>query len=210
MSESDDGSENCLSLGAQCILSGAAELFANSGYDAVSVQDIASRAGVSKANVYHHFESKELLYLAVLEQACSGVVELLDSVLEQQSSLEESLVYLIRQHLALLYEDKVRTHLVMREWLALGDGRGPGFAEKVFAKHFDRWVELFDEAKQKKKLREGVEPALIAFVISALNMSFYCHREALARMPGGGFAVDNHVYADMLSDLILRGALTRL
>lgn len=50
------------------ITSAARELFTARGFDATSIDDIASRAGVAKGAVYHHFESKEQIFLHVFEQ----------------------------------------------------------------------------------------------------------------------------------------------
>jgi TetR/AcrR family transcriptional regulator len=47
----------------------ALEEFASSGYHATSIQQIADRAGVSKATVLYHFASKEALLEAVLSPA---------------------------------------------------------------------------------------------------------------------------------------------
>lgn len=50
------------------ILAVAKVLFADSGYHGVSVDDIAKRLGVSPAVLYQHFDSKEALYEAVLNE----------------------------------------------------------------------------------------------------------------------------------------------
>lgn len=50
------------------ILAVAKVLFADSGYHGVSVDDIAKRLGVSPAVLYQHFDSKESLYEAVLNE----------------------------------------------------------------------------------------------------------------------------------------------
>lgn len=53
------------------ILAVAKVLFADSGYHGVSVDEIAMRLGVSPAVLYQHFDSKEELYNAVLDEiAC--------------------------------------------------------------------------------------------------------------------------------------------
>ena len=51
----------------------AARLFAELGYAAASLGEIAEAAGLRKASLYHHFPTKEALYAAVLDTA---VVEL--------------------------------------------------------------------------------------------------------------------------------------
>lgn len=49
------------------ILGAARKLFANEGFDATSIDDIAAKAGVAKGAVYHHFASKEEIFTRVLE-----------------------------------------------------------------------------------------------------------------------------------------------
>ena len=50
------------------IVRAAGELFTARGFAAASIDDIASRAGVAKGAVYHHFESKEQIFQRVFEQ----------------------------------------------------------------------------------------------------------------------------------------------
>ena len=61
---------------AQAVLQAAAEAFAHGGYAATSMEEIAAAAGITKLIVYRHFESKETLYRAVLEQVFDRQVEL--------------------------------------------------------------------------------------------------------------------------------------
>jgi TetR/AcrR family transcriptional regulator len=51
------------------IMSVATREFANRGYEGAGTDEIADRAAVNKRMIYHYFSSKELLYLAVLENA---------------------------------------------------------------------------------------------------------------------------------------------
>lgn len=50
------------------LLSIARRLFAERGYEAASIDDVAAAAGVTKPIVYRHFAGKRDLYLAVLEE----------------------------------------------------------------------------------------------------------------------------------------------
>jgi AcrR family transcriptional regulator len=49
------------------LLEAAAKLFTERGYEATSVTDVLARAKLSRGAFYHHFESKEALFEAVLE-----------------------------------------------------------------------------------------------------------------------------------------------
>jgi TetR/AcrR family transcriptional repressor of mexJK operon len=52
------------------ILDAAANLFIAQGYGAVSMDAIARAAGVSKATLYAHFTSKDLLFATIIGEAC--------------------------------------------------------------------------------------------------------------------------------------------
>ena len=67
-----------LSKGAISILNVAESLFAQKGFKATSISEIAKNTGVSKANIYHHFKSKEHLYQEALELACDRVFNVME------------------------------------------------------------------------------------------------------------------------------------
>jgi len=50
----------------QTILATALELFSKNGYDATSVAEICSQADISKGAFYHHFPSKQELFLILM------------------------------------------------------------------------------------------------------------------------------------------------
>ena len=53
----------------QQILGAATGAFAAAGFEATGLDDVASSAGISRAILYRHFDSKAELYRAVLDQA---------------------------------------------------------------------------------------------------------------------------------------------
>jgi AcrR family transcriptional regulator len=55
------------------ILAAAINLFCRAGYDATSVAEICSQAGISKGAFYHHFPSKKALFLAIMDQWLQGI-----------------------------------------------------------------------------------------------------------------------------------------
>ena len=59
----------------QQLLAAAQEVFVASGYHAAAMDDIASRAGVSKPVLYQHFPGKLELYLALLDASADSLVE---------------------------------------------------------------------------------------------------------------------------------------
>jgi AcrR family transcriptional regulator len=60
------------------ILNAATEAFARYGYDATGVAEICRRAGVTKGGFYHHFPSKQAVFLEMLEQWLVGIDDRLE------------------------------------------------------------------------------------------------------------------------------------
>lgn len=60
------------------ILDAALEVFAQSGYRAGSLRDVAERVGMSEAGLLHHFRSKSALLMAVLDHRDDLARELVD------------------------------------------------------------------------------------------------------------------------------------
>lgn len=69
----------------EVILEAALDAFADSGYHETSLEQVAGRAGVSKALIYEHFSSKRELYTALLE---TYVHEMLDTVTTAATAAE--------------------------------------------------------------------------------------------------------------------------
>ena len=63
------------------LLDAASEVFASKGYHAAAMDEIADAAGVSKPVLYQHFPSKLDLYLALLDQSCDRLVEVVEEAL---------------------------------------------------------------------------------------------------------------------------------
>jgi TetR/AcrR family transcriptional repressor of mexJK operon len=56
----------------EAILEASKKLFVQMGFDAVSMDQIATEAGVSKLTVYSHFGDKESLFAAAVESHCAN------------------------------------------------------------------------------------------------------------------------------------------
>ena len=63
------------------ILESAREVFAEGGYHQTSLEEVASRAGVSKALLYEHFSSKRELHAAMLEAHVHELIERINAAL---------------------------------------------------------------------------------------------------------------------------------
>jgi AcrR family transcriptional regulator len=62
----------------QAVLDAARTLFADRGYAAASLQDIADAMGVVKANVYYYFRTKAAILDALLDERIAALERMLD------------------------------------------------------------------------------------------------------------------------------------
>jgi AcrR family transcriptional regulator len=74
----------------------AAQLFRDRGYDATSVSDVARALGMTKAGLYHHFESKEALLFEImmygLERVRDEVIVPVRTVRDPEERLRQLIV----------------------------------------------------------------------------------------------------------------------
>jgi AcrR family transcriptional regulator len=71
------------------ILEAARAAFADGGFHQTSLDAVAERAGVSKALIYEHFDSKRELYLAMLEMHVEELVERVSAAVTAADQPEE-------------------------------------------------------------------------------------------------------------------------
>jgi len=61
------------------VIGAARDAFLVQGYDAVSMDEVAKRAGVAKQTVYSYYPSKDALFLAVVERERQSLDEILEA-----------------------------------------------------------------------------------------------------------------------------------
>lgn len=100
------------------LLDVAEQLFVEQGYDATTLEDIASRAGVSRAVVYQHHGSKEGLYLGCVARARVGLVERSSEALRGVTNAHDALVAAVDVWLAEVERDPKRWELLHTDRVA--------------------------------------------------------------------------------------------
>jgi len=87
------------------IFDAALKVFSEVGYDRATLSDVVDRIGVTKGCLYHHFESKEQLFLALLRDRVAAAVRDEEEVLTAATgSREQVLRSLVERHWAHLQE----------------------------------------------------------------------------------------------------------
>ena len=95
----------------RAILSRAARLFADDGFDRVSMASIAADCGVSKALLYHYYESKDALLFDVIGEHLEVLCEAVEAADDPSAEPEARLTRLV-QTLLDCYRDADAQHKV--------------------------------------------------------------------------------------------------
>lgn len=80
------------------LLNAAAELFAERGFNGVSLEDLGAAAGVSGPAVYRHFAGKQAVLGALLVGVSENLLSGGQSVIAHASADDEALLALVRFH----------------------------------------------------------------------------------------------------------------
>jgi AcrR family transcriptional regulator len=94
------------------ILVAAAKLFAERGFPAASVADLAGALGVSKALLYHYYRDKEQLLADIVDRYLDSLVALVDDAQTRRLSGEARLRDLIDRFMS-AYEHSAAFHRVL-------------------------------------------------------------------------------------------------
>jgi len=90
--------------GRDRVLGAAAELFVAQGYNGTTLRQIAAAAGIKAGSVYHHFDSKESLFVAVLSDGMAVMISAFDSVTGQAAGEAPELQAHVHAHLSAVFE----------------------------------------------------------------------------------------------------------
>jgi TetR/AcrR family transcriptional regulator, cholesterol catabolism regulator len=139
----------------------AAQIFRERGYDATSVSDIARALGITKAGLYHYFESKEAL---LFEITAYGLDRVRDDVIVPVRSIrdpEERLRQLVIRHANIATHGRGAVAQLVDEVRALPPGSRKQLEERMRA-YYDLVRDTLRELRAAGRLR-NVDPTVAAF-----------------------------------------------
>jgi AcrR family transcriptional regulator len=92
----------------------ARELFAERGYEATSIEEIAERAGVSKPVVYEHFGGKEAMYTLIADREVRALVDRIKDALSPGHP-RRTIVRAVEAFLSYVEDEKAGFGILVRD-----------------------------------------------------------------------------------------------
>lgn len=146
----------------QDLLEAALTIFSKNGYTASRLEDIAEAAGVTRGAIYHHFGSKEDLFIALLDEAATVGNSAIDRAVGEGGTFIEILSRILVYTFNLLEDDR-RFSEVMALQLATPD------VEALAQRRYDEARELvasisgfFRVIIEQGELRPDLDPETAA------------------------------------------------
>jgi TetR/AcrR family transcriptional regulator, cholesterol catabolism regulator len=169
----------------QQLIDVSARIFAERGYEATRLEDIAAELGVLQGSLYYHVESKAALYRLVMRQRFASIVDTIEQVARSSAAPKAKLRKAIREQLRYI----ARYQQESPHWFQ----GAPGAKDEADADH-DRellrrfrgsWKSIVSECVSAGDARRNADPTIV--VLSILGMTNY-----VARWfdPDGGASID--------------------
>lgn len=128
---------------------------AEKGYHATTVDEIAARAGLSKGALYHHFKSKQDLFVSLLEESMDMFAQMIDG-LPPAGSTRESLRQVLLAALA-AYPPGLRQGAVEFFLLGLREEAFRTRLEKHYQGMVDAGARLIQRGIERGELRPDLD-----------------------------------------------------
>lgn len=119
----------------------AAELFLHHSYDAVSVEMISARAGISGPGLYRHFQNKQALLIAVLEEPTQAVREAARRIGEARTEPKAAIVEMVEAHIRLILQGPPSTLIFTKNEHALPE-QDRRRIRREMALYAEEWVSV--------------------------------------------------------------------
>ncbi len=191
------------------IIQAAAGVLKQKGYEATTMNDIAAAVDLTAASLYHHFENKNALLLAVLEGGITHVLNRIEPIAQRDDPAAQRLREMIAVHITILTENTTVGAAMVFEIGSLLGIKAPaaGKSSRDFATRREAFISRRDAFEQhfQQVVQQGIAagefravdvPIFVKTMLGAHNWVSVWYR------PGG--RLDGGTIADCMADTFLR------
>ena len=182
------------------IMRAASGLFWSRGYAAVSLGDIATAVGITKATIYYHFSGKDAIYAAVMGHTLEAIAAAIREIARTPLTLRERLRLLAHGFLANAPPGS-NHDAMMRD---VDQHLGPEAQAHLAVAHdamMAAYADLMRDGIDRGELRH-FDPLWLAYTFQHLLDSIVLKRNE-------GFYPDRNAAAEAMIDLFLEGTTVR-
>lgn len=175
----------------QEILTTARALFIEQGYRGLSMSALARAVGVSKAALYYHFQDKEELFLAVLNELLNEIEVLIDAAVGGQATSREKINTLVHTILAWPQDQRAAIRLASQAMAHISSPARKSFHRDYHEKFIGKIQAFIEQGIQNGELRP-LNPALATWSLLGMMYPYFFPAHA-TELPPPGEVIDQLV-----------------
>ena len=174
------------------ILDAAEDLFAEKGYAATSLGDVADAVGIRSPSLYNHFRNKEALYGAVVDRLLDAFVAPLAELGE--GTITRTRIFQWLETIIRMHHERPNLARLLQHAALSGGPQTNELIERLFSPMFDteRPVEMLSAGLGGEELRPWAVMALNNMVMSYITMA-PMYRDLLGEDPFSPDALDKQL-----------------
>jgi AcrR family transcriptional regulator len=182
------------------ILTLAAQLFAERGYDKTDTTLLAETVGVGKGTVYRHFPSKRQLFLAAADRVMRMLLEQVEGQIAGITDPIDQIIQAVRSFLDFFGEKPEFVELLIQERALFRDRTQPTFIEHR-NRNIRRWQQVYRDLIAEGRVRDipvdRITDMLGHLLYGTIFMNYF-----------SGSTKSVATQADDIIDVVFRGILT--
>jgi TetR/AcrR family transcriptional regulator, cholesterol catabolism regulator len=129
------------------------DTFAEKGFHATSMRDIAEKLNINKASLYYYIKSKEKALYTIIDEEMDEALSSIENLVNQAVSPEERLSQILEYYTRRFVTDKNRLVLLINEFGALDDKHQQILIKKQ-RKLLGMFASIIEELKANGKLKD--------------------------------------------------------
>ncbi len=180
------------------ILAAAVQLFAEYGYHAAPLRDIARIAGIQAASIYHHYPNKQSLLVEIMETHMRHLNSKLEHILREYDDPLQRLHAMIASHIRLHTSYKAEFFIIDTEIRAL-EGENRVYILSLRDKYESLLQDLLRDGMERGIFRQS-DAKVSSYAIIAM-----CTEVATWFRPDGRLSVQQVI--DIYSQIIIQGLI---
>lgn len=166
------------------ILDAAQALFAQRGFSATPIKEIAAGAGVNSALLYYYFADKETLYRAMLSRVVETLLASLASRLEGVTDPAEAIRRFAAAQTEAILQNPLFPRLILRELLDHDAKHAHEKIASLVGRGLLPLVQVIENGQRTGVFRPDVEPRFAAISTIGQVMYFFVAHPAVAVLLG--------------------------
>lgn len=152
----------------QAILRAAKEIFAERGFEATSIDDVALRAGTAKGQVLMHYPDKQSLLVGAFNGDIDAAMDDAFRAMPRRAAVMQKMLFIVRELFRFHAKDHRQSRMLMKEVIFLRGSSGRTFDRQI-GRFITEVTRILEQAKATGQVKEELNSKRAA----AALFSFY-------------------------------------